>query len=468
MTAYPAWTPASRPGIIPLHPLSFGTILGRSFAALRQNPKVLLGFALIVQTAVYLVLIVGIGGIAFASFIRLDTLRPGSEDYETVLAGSVLITVLAGFVLGLAATALSVIVQAVVVAEVAHSVLAERLTLRALWQRVKPVAWRLIGYTFLLTLGLLVLFGVVGAAIFGLAVSVPAAAIVLTILVVLASIPLVLWLSTKLALVPSVLVLEHATIRGAVVRSWTLLRGRFWPALGVLVVIAVIMNVLAQVVSVPFSILSTGVTHDHRAHRRPDARRDRRHRHRHRAHPGRRAAHPVDRDRRAGDGRLADLHRLPDAPRRPRSRPAVVHRTTGCRGDVAPGPLLAECRARSRPRTVGARRRIRLRPMARDTRRRHTPPRDTRPRTMPRRATRPRATRPAGVPDARATARPRPTPPHRLRPGLPGAVPAGAPASEQSAPPADPAGPPPPLPPYAAPPATAWTAPGAPSGDDPA
>ena len=47
MTAYPAWTPASRPGIIPLHPLTFGTILGRSFAALRQNPRVLLGFALV-------------------------------------------------------------------------------------------------------------------------------------------------------------------------------------------------------------------------------------------------------------------------------------------------------------------------------------------------------------------------------------------------------------------------------------
>jgi len=260
VTAYPAWTPASRPGIIPLHPLSFGTILGRSFAALRQNPKVLLGFALVVQTVVYLVLIVGIAGIAFASFVRLDTLRPGTEDYETVLAGSVLITALAAFVLGIAATALSVIVQGVVVAEVAHSVLAERLSLKALWKQVKPVAWRLIGYTLLLTLALILPFVLIGAGIFALAFSVPAAAIVLTILVVLASIPLVLWLSTKLALVPSVLVLEHTTIRQAVTRSWVLLRGRFWPALGVIVVIAVIMNVLAQVVGLPFSLLSTGIS----------------------------------------------------------------------------------------------------------------------------------------------------------------------------------------------------------------
>ena len=61
MTTYPAWTPASRPGIIPLHPLSFGTILGRSFTALRQNPKVLLGFALCVQAVAYLVVLVARG-----------------------------------------------------------------------------------------------------------------------------------------------------------------------------------------------------------------------------------------------------------------------------------------------------------------------------------------------------------------------------------------------------------------------
>src|SRR3546814_8480057 len=53
VTAYPAWTPAPRPGIVPLHPFGFGTTLGRSFTALRQNPGVLLGFALGVQTLAF-------------------------------------------------------------------------------------------------------------------------------------------------------------------------------------------------------------------------------------------------------------------------------------------------------------------------------------------------------------------------------------------------------------------------------
>ncbi|MGH7291148.1 MAG: glycerophosphoryl diester phosphodiesterase membrane domain-containing protein, partial [Myxococcota bacterium] len=200
MTAYPAWTPASRPGIIPLRPLTFGTILGRSFAALRQNPRVLLGFALCVQTAAYLLVLLGVGAVALASFTRLDTLRSGTDEFEAVMAGSIALTAITAFVLGLAAGALGVIVQGVVVSEVAHAALAEKLTLRALWQRVKPVAWRLIGYSLLLTFAVLLLIAVVAAAIIAIGFAALPVAVGLTILVVLAAVPLSLWLSTKLLL----------------------------------------------------------------------------------------------------------------------------------------------------------------------------------------------------------------------------------------------------------------------------
>ncbi len=157
--------PASRPGIIPLRPLTFGTILGRSFAALRQNPRVLLGFALCVQTAAYILVLLGVGAVALASFTRLDTLREGTDEFNAVLAGSVAVTAIAAFVLGLASAALGVIVQGIVVTEVAHAAVAEKLTLRALWQQLKPVVWRLIGYSFLLTLAVLVVIAVVAAGV---------------------------------------------------------------------------------------------------------------------------------------------------------------------------------------------------------------------------------------------------------------------------------------------------------------
>jgi hypothetical protein len=260
VTAFPAWTPAPRPGIIPLHPLSFGTILGRSFVALRQNPRVLLGFALVVQTLAYLVVILIIAAVAWASFSRLDTLRSGTEDYDTVMAGSILITVIAAIVLSLAAGALSVIVQGIVVNEVAHAAVAEKLSLGGLWQGVKPVVWRLLGYGLLLVVAVLVGVGVIALGVAGIAVVAPPAAIGLTVLLVLASIPLLWWLSTKLLLAPAAIILERATIRGAIARSWRLIRGRFWVALGVILVIALTFSVIGQVVGIPFALLSSGLT----------------------------------------------------------------------------------------------------------------------------------------------------------------------------------------------------------------
>ncbi|WP_203580558.1 glycerophosphoryl diester phosphodiesterase membrane domain-containing protein [Microbacterium hibisci] len=260
MTAYPAWTPASRPGIIPLHPLSFGTILGRSFSALRQNPRVLLGFALVVQTLAYVVVLAGVLGVMWASFSRLDTLQPGTEEYDTVMAGSIALTAVAGIVLGLAAGALSVIVQGIVVVEVTHAAVAEKLTLGALWRQVKPIAWRLIGYSALLILAIVALIAVVVLAIIGIAMAAPAAAIGLTIAVILAAIPLTWWLMIKLLLVPAAIIVEHATILQALSRSWALTRGRFWPALGIILLISVIFAAVAQVVSLPMSFLSMGLT----------------------------------------------------------------------------------------------------------------------------------------------------------------------------------------------------------------
>ena len=260
MTAYPSWTPAPRPGIIPLQPLTFGTILGRSFSALRHNPKVLLGFAMVVQTVAYLVVTIAISGIAFASFSRLDTVPAGTDEWDAVLPGSITLTALSGLVLGLLAGAVGVLVQAVVISDVLHAAVAEKMTLRMLWQRVRPVAWRLIGYTILLSLVIGVIVIIVGGLIAVLAVAVPAAAVILGILVILAAIPLSLWLAVKLLLVPAVLIVEHTSLGAALGRSWRLSRGRFWVILGILVLVSLVFGAVAQVVSIPFSFLASALT----------------------------------------------------------------------------------------------------------------------------------------------------------------------------------------------------------------
>lgn len=260
MTAYPAWTPAPRPGIVPLHPFGFGTTLGRSFTALRQNPAVLLGFALGIQTLAFLLLILVTGGVAFATFSRLDTLTPGTEDFEAVAAGSIAITAITGVVLSLAAGALGVLVQGVVVSEVAHAVVAEKLPLRGLWRRVRPVVGRLLGYAFLLMLAVLLVVAIVAGILIGLGAAALPLAILGGVLTFFAAIPLTLWLNTKLLLVPAVIILEHAGIRQAIARSWRLTRTRFWPTLGVLVIISVTFGALAQLVGIPLQVAAMGLT----------------------------------------------------------------------------------------------------------------------------------------------------------------------------------------------------------------
>ncbi|WP_278101053.1 glycerophosphoryl diester phosphodiesterase membrane domain-containing protein [Microbacterium proteolyticum] len=260
MTAYPAWTPASRAGIVPLHPYGFGTILGRSFVALRHNPRVLLGFALVVQTVAYVIVTAAIAGVAVASFSRLDTLVEGSDAFDAVLTGSIALTGVAALVLGALAGALGILVQAVVVTEVASAVVAEKPTLREAWVRVRPVFFRLLGYALLTLLASVIVLAVLGgiAVLAGLAVL--PLGIVLGVLFALGLIPLYAWLSTKLFLVPSAMILEGVGIRRAIARSWVLTRRRFWSTFGVIVVISLAFGFVAQVISIPLSLLSGGIS----------------------------------------------------------------------------------------------------------------------------------------------------------------------------------------------------------------
>lgn len=257
MTAYPSWTPASRPGIIPLQPLGFGTVLGRSFSALRHNPRVLLGFALVVQTAATLLILAAVVATSLWAFSRLDNVSEASADFDTILAGSVAIVAVVSGAMALVAAALQIIVQSVVVLDVARGAVAEKSPLRELWQHIKPVAWRLIGYTLLVTVAMMLGVVIVGGVIVAVSMLTPVAGIVFTILAVLGAIPLVLWLSTKLLVTAPIIILERATVGRAIARSWRLSRGRFWPMLGVVVIIQAIFMAVSYAVTMPFSLLGT-------------------------------------------------------------------------------------------------------------------------------------------------------------------------------------------------------------------
>lgn len=258
------WTPAPKKGIIPLHPLTFGMLLGKAFAALRHNPKVLFGFAVAIQLVVVIATAAVMGLVLFTTFSRLSTVSPSSPDFEAVFAGTVAINLIAGLAVGLASIAFTAMMQGVVAAEIGYAAIGVKATLRMLWRRMAPAFWRLAGFASLSVVAVFGLFVIVAAIAAGFlaggmgdGVELVGLVVLVVILIALACIPLAVWLTTKLLLVPSILVLEHARFREAFVRSWRLTRGRFWVAFGVTFLISAIMGLAAQVVGIPATLLSS-------------------------------------------------------------------------------------------------------------------------------------------------------------------------------------------------------------------
>lgn len=259
------WTPAPRKGIIPLHPLTFGMLLGKSFAALRHNPKVLFGFGVVVQLLVGVLSATVMGFVFFTTFTRLESVSFASEDFEAIFAGTIAMNIVAGLAVGLASIAFTALMQGVVAAEIGFASIGVKATLGTLWRRMIPSFWRLAAFASLsvvfvfgiIVIVFLVIAGFVTGGL-GSSAEVIGGVVILMILLVLATIPLVVWLTTKLLLVPSILVLERATFREAIVRSWRLTRGRFWVAFGVTFLIGAIMGLAMQVVNLPVS-LATGM-----------------------------------------------------------------------------------------------------------------------------------------------------------------------------------------------------------------
>ncbi|WP_156762222.1 hypothetical protein [Microbacterium karelineae] len=258
------WAPAPRQGLVPLYPYGFGTILGKSFAVLKGNPKVLLLFVVGVQTLAMAIMLAAIGGIAFAAFSRADTVPENSPEFDQLMWGSGAIVLIATLVLSLGLVAVTTIAQGVVVAEVAHASLAEKATLSRLWRRVRPAFWRLVGYSVLLSIASTVAVAILAVPpIFSALLGTTSGWILFVfalIFALLGGAVLAAWLGTKLFLVPSAIVLEGVGPMRGIRRSWELTRGRFWSTFGVVVLLYLITNVASSIVSGVFSLVSPLIT----------------------------------------------------------------------------------------------------------------------------------------------------------------------------------------------------------------
>ena len=255
-TPAPGWTPPPKPGLIPLRPLTLGTLLGAAFQVLRRNPRPTFGFSLLITGGITLLALVVVGLVSFFAIAR--TLNASQADADALAAGSVAMIVLSSLVpiaLGIVGTA---ILQGIVSLEVARGTVGEKLRLPGLWAAAKGRIGALIGWSLLIT-GI-VIAAIVVAVLLGLIIVLGGTAgivigVLLGLLLGLGAAVLFAWLSTKLALVPSVLMLERLPLRGAIARSWSLTGGHFWKTFGIILLVSVIVQTVASVIAAPLQLI---------------------------------------------------------------------------------------------------------------------------------------------------------------------------------------------------------------------
>lgn len=262
------WTPPPKPGLIPLHPLSFGTIMGSSFRVMRRNPGPTFGLSVLIYGVVTVVYAVVLAGLIIFSLSRVSMAALG--DANDIIAGSVGLIALGSLIptsLTLIGTAL---LQAIISLEVSRATLGEKLKTRGLWRLAKGRIGTMIGWGLVLT-GAIFVYVVVAAVAMGISIagiastspSNPAAGItamlgLFGVMIVIGLVFAVLgaWLGIKTSLVPSVIMLERLSLFDSIKRSWELTNGHFWRTLGMQLLIGIILNTVSSVVTAPLSMIA--------------------------------------------------------------------------------------------------------------------------------------------------------------------------------------------------------------------
>jgi hypothetical protein len=251
---------APRPGIVPLRPLGLGELLDGAFQYIRAHPRVVLGISAVV--AVVTVLVQAPFQSSFATTLEPFLTANGSTPPRLDQLGGVLgaVGALSGVNVLISLLANTVLTGLLVVV-LSRSVLGAPIGARDCWEAARPRLLGLLGVVVLVAVvtvlaflvplipaGLLAVFGAPAGAIAALGLLGLLAGTVLAVVV---------WVG--LALAAPAYVLEGVPVIAALRRSPALVRGRFWPVLGILVLTVVIVIVVAGLIAVPFTVVSSGV-----------------------------------------------------------------------------------------------------------------------------------------------------------------------------------------------------------------
>lgn len=260
--APPGWTPPPKPGLIPLRPMTLGTILGAAFQTLRRNPSATLAPALILTVAVAVIQTlasVGFLSTYFGAVTDLSTTggSPSSTTINDLSSGFIGIA-LTSLLTGLLTLVVTAIVEAIVTVQVASSALGARLRLGGLWRRLRGRRGAVIGWAALNAAAGLLSVGAVTLALIGIGMTGPAGvgiAVLLGFLLGAGLVVVFIWLWVKLGFVPAAIVLERTSILASMRRSWRLTGGAFWRTFGIRLLVVAMILVATSIITTPISLV---------------------------------------------------------------------------------------------------------------------------------------------------------------------------------------------------------------------
>jgi len=258
---------ATKPGIVPLRPLSLGEVYDGAFGAVRHNPAVLLGMvSVVVAVATVLATLLSRVAVPFLTGALSDAVarQPDLAPLEAEVPLFAELLALSG-ALTLTFLIAQPIAEGLITASVSQSVIGRKLAPGQVWARVRPRLATLVGWmvvrTLAVTVGVFALtFTVALLAGFAAAASGSIGLAVLVALVAgLACVALVLWLWVRFLLVVPALVLEGRPLLATVARAWRLTRQNYWRILGTVLLANVIASLAGQVVGYPLALVGFAV-----------------------------------------------------------------------------------------------------------------------------------------------------------------------------------------------------------------
>ncbi|AYY12061.1 hypothetical protein EF847_04395 [Actinobacteria bacterium YIM 96077] len=253
--------------MIPLRPLGVGEILDGAVTTIRRNPRVMLGLSAAVAIISQLVAIPFVWMLVdeAATLEELEQQRAVTEEELLNFFG----TAIGGLAIVMLVTWIAtVFLTGMLTVVVGRAVLGENLSLADTWGHTKPRLLRLFGLTILYTLiwsgpGLVVIL----AAVAMVATDAPAAAVGMLALGLIAAVLIGIWLLVLFALATPALMLETTSradgdpvpigIIAALRRSSRLVMRSWWRVFGILLLVMIIVFIVSQVVSIPFSLPAT-------------------------------------------------------------------------------------------------------------------------------------------------------------------------------------------------------------------